>query len=177
DGRSSWHQCPGCARRTPVSPSEARVACFRGKYARARYLIGAHRRRDCGIADTGPTFICGPGRPGGASGSWHVVRGVGSLDTSDTNAQPPTQARLIMRGGHATPLEERMRAKAKTGELLDCGEGPFEPDAMKTWGEERTVNAAVLLDLLVGQQWPVHAKGIWLRGVKVSGLLDLEGAT
>lgn len=92
------------------------------------------------------------------------------MDTSDTNSH-------IKRGGHATTLEERMRAKAKTGELLDCGEGPFEADAMKSWGEERTVDAAVLLDLLVGRQWPVHAKGVRLRGVKISGLLDLEGAT
>ena len=70
-----------------------------------------------------------------------------------------------------------MRARAATGELLDCGAGPFDLAAMRLWGEERAVSAAVLRDLLVGGRWPVHAKGVRLRGVKISGLLDLEGAT
>src|SRR5262249_46552330 len=70
-----------------------------------------------------------------------------------------------------------MRAKAATGELLDCGEGPFDLTAMQLWGEERAVSAAVLRDLLVEGQCPVHAKGVRLRGVRISGLLDLEGAS
>jgi hypothetical protein len=70
-----------------------------------------------------------------------------------------------------------MRAKAATGELLDCGEGPFDLTAMQLWGEGRMVSAAALRDLLVGRKWPVHPKGVRLRGVKISGLLDLEGAT
>ena len=99
------------------------------------------------------------------------------MDASDTNSQPPSQAQLTRQGGHATPLEKKMRAKAAAGELLDCGEGPFGLDAMKSWGAERTVSAGALRDLLVGGRWPVHAKGVRLRGVKISGLLDLEGAT
>jgi hypothetical protein len=91
------------------------------------------------------------------------------LETSDTDSQPPSQVQLTLAGG--------MRAKAATGELLDCGEGPFDLTAMQLWGEERAVSAVVLRDLLVGGQWPVHAKGVRLRGVKISGLLDLEGAT
>lgn len=70
-----------------------------------------------------------------------------------------------------------MRTKAAAGEWLDGGAGPFEPDAMKSWGEKRTVNAAALRELLVEDKWPVHAKGVRLRGVKITGLLDLEGAT
>ena len=70
-----------------------------------------------------------------------------------------------------------MRARAATGELLDCGEGPFDLAAMQLWGKDRALRAAVLRDLLVGERWPVHAKGVRLRGVKISGLLDLEGAT
>ena len=71
-----------------------------------------------------------------------------------------------------------MRAKAATGELLDPGGDPFDPDAMQDWGNERTVSAAVLRNLLVGRPWPpIHAKGVRLRGVWISGLLDLEGAT
>jgi hypothetical protein len=70
-----------------------------------------------------------------------------------------------------------MRAKAAKGELLDGGEGPFDLAAMQRWGKERTVSAAVLRDLLVGERRPVHAKGVRMRGVRISGLLDLEGAT
>jgi hypothetical protein len=99
------------------------------------------------------------------------------LETSDTNPQPPSQAQLALAGRHPTPLEEKMRAKAATGELLDRGGGPFDLAAMQKWGKERAVSAAVLRDLLVGGQCPVHAKGVRLRGVKISGLLDLEGAT
>jgi hypothetical protein len=64
--------------------------------------------------------------------------------------------------------ESQMLAKAATGGLLD---------AMQDWGKERTVSAAVLRALLVDERWPVHAKGVRLRGVRISGLLDLEGAT
>ena len=98
------------------------------------------------------------------------------MDTSDTGSQSPPQAQLTQPGGHAA-LEEEMRARAATGDLLDCGAGPFDLAAMQQWGEERAVSAAVLRDLLVGGRWPVHAKGVRLRGVKISGLLDLEGAT
>jgi hypothetical protein len=98
------------------------------------------------------------------------------LETSDTDPQPPSQAQLTQAAGHPT-LEEEMRAKAATGELLDYGKGPFDLTAMQLWGEERAISAVLLRDLLVGGQGPVHAKGVRLRGVKISGLLDLEGAT
>jgi hypothetical protein len=48
---------------------------------------------------------------------------------------------------------------------------------MKTWGKERTVRAAVLRHLLTADEWPVDAKGVRLRGVRISGLLDLKAAT
>jgi hypothetical protein len=99
------------------------------------------------------------------------------MDTRGTDSQSAEPAQLTQPGSDLTSLREKVRAKAAAGEWLDGGEGPFEPDAMKSWGKERTVNAAVLRDLLVGDKWPVHAKGVRLRGVKISGLLDLEGAT
>ena len=48
---------------------------------------------------------------------------------------------------------------------------------MGAWGEERVVRAEVLRYLLVGDEWPVAAKGVRLRGVRISGHLDLEAAT
>jgi hypothetical protein len=70
-----------------------------------------------------------------------------------------------------------MVAGAAAGELIDRGAGPFNLAEMQAWGKERTVRAAVLCYLLVAGQWPVHAKGVRLRGVRISGRLDLEAAT
>jgi hypothetical protein len=98
------------------------------------------------------------------------------MGTSDAELQP-SQAQLTLPDGHPTLLEEEMWAKAATGDLVDGGGGPYDVAAMRLWGEERTIVAAVLRDLLVGGQRPVHAKGVRLRGIRISGLLDLEGAT
>jgi hypothetical protein len=54
---------------------------------------------------------------------------------------------------------------------------PFELEVMKAWSAERTVRAEVLRHLLVGPDWEVHAKGVRLRGARISGHLDLESAT
>ena len=96
-------------------------------------------------------------------------------------AQPPEQDWLAEPGWRPgedlTALEEEMRAKAATGELTDRGEGPFDLTEMEAWGTERTVRAAVLRHLLIDKEWPVAAKGIRIRGVRIGGHLDLEAAT
>jgi hypothetical protein len=103
------------------------------------------------------------------------------LDTSDTGPHPPAQVQLALPDwspdGDLMPLEEEMLVKAAVGELVDPGAGPFDVAAMRVWGEERAVRARVLRHLLVERQWPVHAKGVRLRGVRISGHLDVEGAT
>jgi len=48
---------------------------------------------------------------------------------------------------------------------------------MQAWGEERTVRAAVLRHLLIGNDWPTDARGVRLRGIRISGPLDLQAAT
>jgi len=70
-----------------------------------------------------------------------------------------------------------MIACAATGELVDLGAGPFSQAEMEAWGDERTIRAVVLSYLLVAEAYPVHVKGVWLRGVRISGRLDLEAAT
>jgi hypothetical protein len=73
-------------------------------------------------------------------------------------------------------LEEEMVAAAAAGNLVDRGKGPFSLAEMQTWGNERTIRAAVLRHLLTAGQWPVDTKGVRLRGVRISGHLDLEAA-
>jgi len=79
-------------------------------------------------------------------------------------------------GGDLTPLEQEMVAAAGTGDLLDRGEGPFSLTVMHPWDQEPTIRAAVLRYLLVAGQWPVDVRGVRLRGVRISGSLDLEAA-
>jgi hypothetical protein len=74
------------------------------------------------------------------------------------------------------PVEQQMVAGAAAGELVDRGEGPFELARMQGWGEERTVRAAVLRHLLISEEWPADARGVRLRGVRISGVLDLQAA-
>jgi hypothetical protein len=110
-------------------------------------------------------------------------------------AQVPARGRPAQYGWHpgggGTPLEEVIVASAAAGELVDLAgelvdlagelvdrnEGSFTHDEMQAWGPDRTVDAAVLRHLLIAGKWPVHAKGVRLRGVRISGLLDLEAAT
>jgi len=69
-----------------------------------------------------------------------------------------------------------MVAGAASGELVDCGEGPFSLAEMQAWEADRTLRAAVLRHLLITGEWPVDAKGVRLRGARIGGLLDLEAA-
>jgi hypothetical protein len=80
-------------------------------------------------------------------------------------------------GEDLDPVEQEMIARAVAGEPVDRGAGPFSQAEMQAWGDERTVRAAVLRHLLIAEAYPVHAKGVWLRGVRISGRLDLEAAT
>jgi len=76
-----------------------------------------------------------------------------------------------------TFLESAMLSGAEAGRLVDGGEGPFDLPNMQAWGPERTIRASVLRHLLVSEEWRVDARGIQLRGVRIAGQLDLEGAT
>jgi len=73
--------------------------------------------------------------------------------------------------------EIEMLRFAEIGEQMDLSPGPFGLRAMPTEEQERTIRAGVLRQLLVGQQWPVHARGVRLRGLRISGHLNLEAAT
>jgi hypothetical protein len=103
------------------------------------------------------------------------------LDTSDAaGAQLPARDGRAHTGWHLggdlTPLEEEMIAGAAGGTLLDRGEGPFHLTEMQAWTAERAIRAEVLRHLLVAGQWPLDEKGVRLRGLRISGHLDLEAA-
>jgi hypothetical protein len=73
--------------------------------------------------------------------------------------------------------EQEMRSAAKAGTLVDKSEGSPDPSQGQGWGRERTVRATVLRHLLVEKEWPVASWGVRLRGVRISGFLDLKAAT
>jgi hypothetical protein len=103
------------------------------------------------------------------------------LDTDDRlDAQRPTQdqSSLSWRPGEdLTPLEEEMVARVAVGEPVDRGDGLSGLEEMRAWSEDRTVRAAVLRHMLIGDQWPADVSGVRLSGVRISGVLDLKAAT
>jgi hypothetical protein len=66
-------------------------------------------------------------------------------------------------------LETRMVEAAEFGDLVEPS-----PDAAGL--ASVTIRAEVLCHLLVGEEWKVASKGVWLRGVRITGRMDLEGA-
>jgi hypothetical protein len=74
--------------------------------------------------------------------------------------------------------EHTVLEHALAGTRLDLArDGTVDHQAMGDWGPTRTVRAAVLRHLLLAPQWPVHSKEVRLRGVRISGQLDLESGT
>ena len=103
------------------------------------------------------------------------------MSTSDgVGGQIPAQGRPAQPGWRPEedlwPLEEEMVTGAAAGKPVGRGEGPFTLAEMQAWAKERTVRAEVLRHLLIAGQWPVDATGVRLRGVRISGLLNLEAA-
>jgi hypothetical protein len=72
-------------------------------------------------------------------------------------------------------LKAKLIYSARAGEPLVGGQDPSDCGEMKDWGEDRTIQASELRRLLVDKKLDVHAKGVHLRAVKISGPLDLEG--
>ncbi len=80
-------------------------------------------------------------------------------------------------GDDLTEAEQVLCDGSATGALADGGPGPYELTDMQAWGRDRTVRAAVLRRLLVAEDWPVHVRGVQLRGLQIIGHLDLEHTT
>jgi hypothetical protein len=80
-------------------------------------------------------------------------------------------------GEDLTEAERVLIDGAEAGALVDGGPGPYELTDMQAWGLDRTVRAAVLRRLLVAEDWPVHDRGVQLRGLQIGGHLNLEHAS
>jgi hypothetical protein len=81
-----------------------------------------------------------------------------------------------------TPAEQRLLARVADGEEADFSapdEGQNDPTQGAAWGPERTIRAAFLHWLCTDAQAAacVPPKGIRIRGARIEGPLDFEGAT
>jgi hypothetical protein len=80
-----------------------------------------------------------------------------------------------------TEAERRLIDAARKGEVADySSEEPAENDPARgwEWGERRTINAETIYQLVTQSNpaWPVHAKGVQVKGARVKGLLDFGSA-
>jgi hypothetical protein len=75
-----------------------------------------------------------------------------------------------------SPVEERLIEAVARGEVLDlAGDGPVDEAAMRSWGEERTVSASVIRELVRGRLVSEpDPHGLRLRGARIAGQIDLE---
>src|SRR3954447_19678358 len=72
-------------------------------------------------------------------------------------------------------LAGRLTAAVEAGTVLDLT-GPSRPDraAMDGWGPERSIEAGLIRNVLLGRKAPnADPHGIQLRGLRISGPLDL----
>jgi hypothetical protein len=82
-------------------------------------------------------------------------------------------------GGRATdahtPVEQRLIESVVRGEVLDlAADGPVDGAAMRSWGDDRTVSASVIRELVRGRlAVDADPHGLRLRGARIAGRLDL----
>jgi hypothetical protein len=77
--------------------------------------------------------------------------------------------------GHSA-AEQRLIDSVGRGDLLDlAGDGPVDEAAMRSWGDDRSVSATVIRELVRGRLVSEpDPHGIRLRGARITGQLDLE---
>ncbi|MFG3702603.1 hypothetical protein ACGF5C_32740 [Micromonospora sp. NPDC047620] len=83
-------------------------------------------------------------------------------------------------GGRAySPVEQRLIESVACGEVLDlAGDGPVDEAAMRSWGDERTVSASVIRELVRGRLVSEpDPHGLRLRGARIAGQIDVENIT
>jgi hypothetical protein len=82
-------------------------------------------------------------------------------------------------GASLTDVKQALVDHVTSGKLLDFAAAKsVDEAAMRTWDSTRTVQAAVLRDILLGRLAPnLDPHGLQLRGARITGQLDLENLT
>lgn len=82
-------------------------------------------------------------------------------------------------GGPQSPLEQRLIESVAHGAALDlAGDGPVDEAAMRSWGDDRTISASVIRELVRGRLVSEpDPHGLRLRGARIVGQIDLENIT
>jgi hypothetical protein len=78
-----------------------------------------------------------------------------------------------------SPLERRLIESVADGRVLDlAGEGPVDEAAMRSWADDRTISASFIREVVRGRVTSEHdPRGLRLRGVRITGQIDLENIT
>jgi hypothetical protein len=78
-----------------------------------------------------------------------------------------------------SPVEQRLIDSVVCGDVLDLAGGePVDEGAMRSWGDDRTVSASVIRDLVRGRLVAEpDPHGLRLRGARITGQIDLENIT
>ncbi|PWR12588.1 hypothetical protein DKT68_02815 [Micromonospora acroterricola] len=88
------------------------------------------------------------------------------------------RVRSASSGTHSR-VEQRLIGAVVRGEVLDlAGDGPVDDAAMRSWGDDRTISASVIRELVRGRLVSEpDPHGLRLRGARIVGQIDLENVT
>ncbi len=71
--------------------------------------------------------------------------------------------------------ERDLLAGAETGVPVDLS-GAGAPSSGANWGANRTIRAALIVELCTTSLWPVASRGVHLKGARITGCLDFEAS-
>lgn len=140
------------------------------------------------MAELGPLLTIGRVVPAwelaDAASWWPAIQqlpGVPAPETGLVSWSPFADNRRVKVARLSKP-ERELRSKFPRGEWLDLRSGDAEvddPARADRWGPDRTIRAEVITALLLGDYEPVagHFPAVRIRGARITGRLDLMGAT
>jgi hypothetical protein len=74
--------------------------------------------------------------------------------------------------------DERLLDAARTGQVCDFSDGsPITREDMAEWGVDRTVSAALVRQLLLGEHPDCPMQRVVVRGAVIAGELDVQDAS
>lgn len=81
-----------------------------------------------------------------------------------------------------SPFEQQVVDAARDGKVADfssADDAQNDPLTGDQWGNDREIRAQVICALATNSSpsWPMHAKGVRVKGARIVGALDFEAAT